>query len=49
MDILSLATEKFAKMIDQTLLKLYVTLEEIHGNCETAAKFGLKPWRLIMR
>lgn len=42
MDIKTLTPEKLAKMIDQTLLKQYCTLEDLRKHCETAADYHFK-------
>ena len=42
MDIKTLTPEKLAKMIDQTLLKQYCTLEDLRKHCEIAAKYNFK-------
>lgn len=42
MDISTLTAEKLAKMIDQTLLKQYVTMDDLKEHCETAKKYGFK-------
>ena len=42
MDIKTFTPEKLAKMIDQTLLKQYCTLEDLRKHCEEAAKYNFK-------
>ncbi len=42
MDIKLLTPEKLAKMIDQTLLKQYCTLEDLRTHCEEAMKYNFK-------
>lgn len=42
MNLKELTPQKLAKMIDQTLLKSYVTLEDMRLHCEEAAKYNFK-------
>ncbi len=42
MDIANLTPELLAGMIDQTLLKPFVTLEDLRQHCETAARYHFK-------
>lgn len=42
MDIQKLTPEELAKMIDQTLLKPYVTREDLREHCEIAKKYNFK-------
>lgn len=42
MDIAKLTPEILARMIDQTLLKPFVTLEDLREHCETAAAYHFK-------
>lgn len=42
MEIGTLTPEMLAGMIDQTLLKQFVTLEDLREHCETAAKYHFK-------
>ncbi|MDD3428467.1 MAG: deoxyribose-phosphate aldolase [Oscillospiraceae bacterium] len=42
MDIKTLTAAQLAGMIDQTLLKPYVTLDELKAHCEGAAKYKFK-------
>lgn len=42
MDLKSLTPEKLAKMIDQTLLKQFVTYDDLRAHCEEAMKYNFK-------
>lgn len=42
MENVNLTPEQLAGMIDHTLLKQYVTLEEMKAHCETAKAYGFK-------
>lgn len=42
MDVKTLTPEKLAKMIDQTLLKQYCTLDDLRTHCQEAVKYNFK-------